>query len=263
MASHQQPGDNPPHDEGALRPRAEGADAGAKARESVASFRTWVLVVAAGIAAGVGSWSATEGVLVSYQASLSPPMKPVPTTEDARLITLARVLSGTAASGAMGGLLGLALGVAGGASRRSIGAAGIAGGVGLLLGLVGGGVVARLVLPILYARLDPQSQDLTIPLLGHAAVWSVSGAVGGLAFGLGAGGRARWKRTLVGGLVGAALAAAVYELVGALAFPTHRTHLPLSATPETRALAQVLVALGTSIGAVLAAGEPGRKPGSS
>ncbi|MCA1685282.1 MAG: hypothetical protein LC745_04740, partial [Planctomycetia bacterium] len=87
------------------------------------TFRAWVLVAAAGIAAGVGSWLATEGVLIVYSASLSPPMKPIPTKEDARLIRLARVNSGTAALGAMGGIVGLALGVTGGATQRSARAA--------------------------------------------------------------------------------------------------------------------------------------------
>jgi hypothetical protein len=121
---------------------------------------------------------------------------------------------------------------------------------------------AWLILPVVFVRMDPQSNDLTVPLLCHAAVWSVAGAAGGFAFGLGVGGRDRGLRTALGGFLGAALASGVYEVVGALAFPTHRTHLPVSTSPETRALAQILIGLGTAVGAVLAMREPTpkRKP---
>jgi len=186
-------------------------------------------------------------------------MKPMPTDEDARQIRLARISSGTVVFGAMGGCLGLALGLAGGASRRSLGAAGMAGALGLVTGAAVAAGVASVGLSVVYTRVDPQSHDLTIPLLYHLAFWSIAGAVGGLAFGLGAGVRGGWIRTAIGGWVGASLATVVYELVGALVFPTHQTQLPLSTSPETRALAQVLVALGAAIGTVLAASSPERK----
>ena len=140
--------------------------------------RTWGLVLAAGIAAGVWSWLATEGVLKAYKPALWPPMKPMPTIDDARQFWLAQVASGTAAFGAMGGLLGLAFGLAGGASRRSVRAAGMAGTVGLLAGSAVVAGVAWAVLPIVYMRLDPQSHDLLIPLLYHEALWSIAGAAG-------------------------------------------------------------------------------------
>jgi hypothetical protein len=203
---------------------------------------------------------ATEQVLKAYRPSLMPPMKPMPTTEDARQIMLARIASGTAAAGAMGGLLGLMFGLAGGASRRSIEAAGVAGAVGLLAGSAVSAAVARTVLPIVYSRVDPQSHDLTIPLLYHEVLWSLAGAVGGLAFGLGVSRRGLWKRTVVGGWVGAVLAIVGFELVGALVFPTHQTQLPLSTSLETRGLANILVGLGAAIGIIWAASDPEGTP---
>ncbi len=240
----------------------EDRTADGRAPGGVATRRTWGLVLAAGVIAGVGSWLAGEGVLRSYQPSLMPGIKPIPTMEDARLILAARVASGTAAFAAMGGLLGLSLGLAGGGSRRSAGSAASAGGVGLLLGAAGVAGVARLILPVIYSRLDPLSGDLVYPLLGHEAIWSVAGAAGGLAFGLGAGGRARWWKTAFGGFIGAALATVVYEFAGALGFPTHRTHLPMAGSPETRAMAQILVAIGAAIGSVMATADPKGKPAS-
>ncbi len=227
-----------------------------------ATRRTWGLVMAAGVVAGVGSWLAGEAVLQAYGSSLRPPMKPVPTMEDARLLLAARVDSGTLAFGAMGGLLGLALGLAGGLARRSARSAASAGAAGLLLGAAGVGGVARVMLPILYTKIDPQADDLMYPLLGHMAIWSVAGVAGGLAFGLGAGGRARWWKTAFGGLVGAALATVVYEFAGALGFATHQAHLPMAGSSATRAMAQVLVAIGTAIGSVMATAPPKGKPAS-
>jgi hypothetical protein len=83
-------------------------------------------------------------------------------------------------------------------------------------------------------------------------MWSTVGAIGGLAMGLGMGGRGRWIRALVGGLVGAAAATIIYEIVGAVAFASDRTDLPVSASVTTRGMAQLLVATLAGVGAALA-----------
>jgi hypothetical protein len=97
-------------------------------------------------------------------------------------------------------------------------------------------------------------------LLGHLGLWSAMGLMGGLAVGLGLGGRGRWWRTMIGGMVGAAIATVVYEFLGALVFPIDGTHQPLADFPKTRALAQILMPLGVAIGALLAASDPKSKP---
>ena len=56
----------------------------------------------------------------------------------------------------------------------------------------------------------------------------------------------------MGGLVGAAAATVVYEFVGALAFASDKTDMPLSASITTRGMAQLLVPLLSALGAVLA-----------
>src|SRR4051794_34224821 len=96
------------------------------------SWRTWALVIVAGVGAGVLSSLATEVVLKAYASQLRPPMKPMPTMEDARQILLARVASGTGIYGLMGGILGLALGLVGGTASRSARAAILAGAMGLV-----------------------------------------------------------------------------------------------------------------------------------
>lgn len=227
----------------------------------VVTGRTWALVIVAGIIAGVGSWLATEAVLKAYQATFVKGPTPYPTPEEMQQSQRIRIVGGSVALAVTGGLLGLALGVAGGASRPSIRAALTAGALGLLVGGTIEGGVARLVLWFSYTRMDLQADDLLGPILCHLVTWSVAGALGGLAFGIG--GRFRWPSTMLGGAVAAALAIVAYDLLGAVLLASHRTHLPHADTPETRALAQVLVSIGTAIGSVVAAHDPKRKPAES
>lgn len=99
-----------------------------------------------------------------------------------------------------------------------------------------------------------------MPLLTVGAIATAVGAAAGLAFGIGLGGRERWGKALVGGLIGAALGTAAYELVGAMAFPTAKTELPISHERLTRAMLHISVAVLASAGAALALGLSPRKP---
>src|SRR5262249_8977291 len=90
---------------------------------------------------------------------------------------------------------------------------------------------------------DPQPNELLLPLLTHGAIWSTVGAIAGLMFGLGLGGKGRWMATLVGGLAGAAAATIIYEIVGALAFASSKTDLPVSSSIASRGMAHLLVAI--------------------
>jgi hypothetical protein len=114
--------------------------------------------------------------------------------------------------------------------------------------------VSLLVLPRFFKTHDPQSQDLVLPLLTLGTICSAVGAAGGLAFGVGLGGRDRWKKTLLGGLVGAALATVVYETIGAIVFATDRTELPISQTYATRIMLHGLVAVWAAVGSALGLG---------
>ena len=124
--------------------------------------------------------------------------------------------------------------------------------LGCVLGTATAGGIARVLVPIVFKRFDPNSSSLVVPLPTHGAIWAGIGADSGLVFAVGLGGRSRWITTLVGGLLGAAPAAIVYENVGALAFSSDHTDLPLSASITTRGMAQFLVAIFSAIGAVLA-----------
>ena len=220
--------------------------------------RLLIFAIFAGLAAGLASDLIGERILSSYQVDLNPPVQQNPNPEDMRRWRDARLYSATLTFTTLGGLLGLALGLAGGLARRSIVASILAALLGFVLGSAAGASISLILVSMFFKNHDPQSGDLLLPLLTHGAIWSVLGAVGGLVFGLGLGGRGRWKLTLVGGLLGAAAATVVYELVGALAFASSKTHLPLSASSTTRGMALLLVASLASIGAVLALRQPRR-----
>lgn len=206
----------------------------------------------AGLIAGLASLLAGEAILGRYQNDLFPALQVHPSPEDMRRFRDARIYSATLTFTTMGGFLGLAMGLAGGSARRSISAGARAAILGLSLGTAAGACMAFFLVSSFYKRHDPQSGDLLLPLLTHGAIWSTMGAIGGLAFGLGVGGRGRWQATLVGGLVGAAAATVVYEFAGALAFASSKSDLPLSSSVTTRGMAHFLVAIFSSLGAVLA-----------
>ena len=161
-----------------------------------------------------------------------------------------------------GAILGGILGLAGGLVRRKALAGLIAALVGAGLGAIAAGAAAHGLLPVYFKNVDPQANDLTYPLLTHGGIWAAAGAAAGLAFGLGAGGRVRWARCAVGGLLGGVFATMFYDLVGAIAFPLDKTSQPVSATMVTRLFAQFAVAAFVAAGAASVAAEAPRRSSS-
>jgi hypothetical protein len=221
--------------------------------------RLMIFAVVAGMLAGLASEFICERIMSSYSTDLSPAPTMIPRPEDMRRWKEARVYTATFTFTTLGGLLGLALGLAGGLARRSVTASSLAATSGFVLGSVAAGVSSLALVSYFYKTFDPNSGDLLLPLLTHTAIWSIVGAVAGLAFGLGIGGRGRWIATLGGGLAGAVAAAIIYEIVGAVAFATSKTEMPLSDSTATRASALLLVASLSSVGAVLALRQPTKR----
>jgi hypothetical protein len=108
-------------------------------------------------------------------------------------------------------------------------------------------------MPIYFRFYDVDKDDLVLSLLIQGGICSAVGAAGGAALGVGVGGRSLTARTLLGGLLGAVAGVAVYQLVGALAFPLDQTTRPISATWATRLFAHLAVATLTAAGAARAA----------
>ena len=203
----------------------------------------WGWTLGAGLLAGLLCWSAGEVAWVRVKSAATPKIVAFPTAENR-----SRMIDDMSSSLAVyfiqqAAILGGVVGLAGGLTRRKpLG--------GLIAALVGGGLgalaaaaAARGLLPVYFRNVDPQSNELTYPLLTHGGIWAAAGAAAGLAFGLGAGGRGRWVRCAVGGLLGGVFATMVYDLVGAFAFPLDKTSQPVSATVVTRLFAQFAVAV--------------------
>jgi hypothetical protein len=168
------------------------------------------------------------------------------------------------ALGLMGATVGLALGLVGGLARQSARAGAAAAALGLVLGAAAGAGTALAVVPLATQVRDRDPGNMTAEmassLLVHGLPWAAIGAAGGLAFGIGFGGRAPAGRGLVGGLLGAVAGAILYEIIGALTLPGSKTLEPVSTTWGIRLLAQFLAVIPTAVGvAALVLNPPDRR----
>ena len=225
--------------------------------------RTWLLVLAAGLFAGLAGFGIGEAAPrffpISYE--LSPEIRrntarlPI---EIERRMGVSRDQSAALAYGGLGMVLGLALGVAGGLARRSPRAAIAAGVLGLVLGGAAGAGTTLALLPFYHATRAAASEadhnnDLALALRTHGGIWLAVGAAAGLALGVGLGGGARTARAIIGGILGAAVAAAIYEFGGAILFPLAETFRPMAVEVIPRLSAHLAVALCVAAGALLLA----------
>ena len=217
--------------------------------------RLWVWAVVAGLLSGLLTWVGGERAWARVNSAQTPKIVAKPTGEDRDRIIHDIVTSIAASFIQQGAILGAVLGLAGGLARGRVVGGVIAGLVGGGLGAIAAGAAALGLLPVYFKNVDPQANDLTYPLLTHGGIWAAAGAAAGLALGLGAGGRGRWARCAIGGLLGGVFATMVYDLVGAIAFPLDKTSQPVSATVVTRFFAQFAVAVFVAIGAALVAAE--------
>jgi hypothetical protein len=220
-----------------------------------------VLALSAGLFAGLAAWLGGERTLDHFSPALEWRIGKVDAVyrlkPTAGSLRVAGTKNAALGFGILGGALGLALGVAGALAGRTPRRAFLAGVTGLTLGALAEAAATLVAVPPYYRAkdLDRSQDDLPLALRTHAGIWSLAGAAGGLAFGLGLGrgGVRRTATAVVGGMMGAGLGAVVFELLGALAFPIEAyTAEPISNTPGSRLLARLLVAVGAAIGVAAA-----------
>ena len=129
-----------------------------------------------------------------------------------------------------------------------------------MAGAVASAAMSAALLPLYnaYRHRDPDaaSRDLLFPVLVQAAIWSCAGAAGGLAYAIGRGERCLWPRAVSGGLSGAVVAAAVYELIGVMAFPDSGIAQFVSWTWPTRLFARLAFGILAAAGIALAIAPP-------
>jgi hypothetical protein len=271
---HSKPDQPTPAPAPAPPPLEAGSDTGhpdpPPAARSRRPARTWCITLGAGLLAGVVSWGVGEATLTTFKPKLEVVHLYGGGTSKESTVkgeAIADTRNATLAFGLLGATLGLVLGIAGGFCGDERGRGVTAGLVGLVVG-GGAGVLASLALvPIFHRKLAENfsSVDLTTPMLVHAGVWAAVGAAGGLAYAMGSGlAKDRTARAVIGGLVGGALGAVAYDLIGVMAFPLADTHRPLSLTWPTRLLARLMVTTLAAAGAtVLASSEDARRTGSA
>jgi hypothetical protein len=226
--------------------------AGSPASVRSGAVRVWAL--GAGAAAALVSWLLIESTLNSFKpkGTATRFMTSTYMIPGAQERATAETWNAVLAMGLMGAAVGLALGLAGGLARQSARASAVAGLLGLVLGAAAGAGAARAAVPLasrVHDR-DPGSMsvEMASSLLVHGLPWAAVGAVGGLAFGVVLGDRARAARGLLGGLLGAIAGAFLYEIIGALALPGARMAEPIAATWGIRLLGQVLAVIPIAAG---------------
>lgn len=225
--------------------------------------RLWRRALLAAVAAALVSWVGGEVGYRKFRATYEDIPRQLQgrqssATPHLRMLTRrAHVHKAMASYGLLGAALGMALGLAGGLASRSAGSAARAAAAGLLLGALAGALPPVALVPRYFRALDQatevsETNDLARALLVHGAVWVAIGLAGGLALGLGTGGRGRPAAAALGGAVGGLVAALLYELVGAFAFPVDRTGLPVADVPALRTLAHLLPSLAVAACATIA-----------
>jgi hypothetical protein len=218
-------------------------DAPPSSRQETPSLRRlWIAALAAGVVAGAVGWLGGEAI----HGIFLPPVRTVSgaeAAEDLKAANIGRKKEANVAFALLGGAVGLALGLAGGASRRSAGGAAFAAVAGLLLGAAAAFGAAVPLIAIANQSGDRMNDDMVFSILLLGGIASAIGLSGGLAFGVGLGDMRRIVPAAFGGLIGAALGTAFYQVFGTLVFPLDQSAAPLPTTGTSRLVARMAVAL--------------------
>jgi hypothetical protein len=219
-----------------------------------------LVAVVAAVFASLLSWGSGETFVAAFKPKRAgDPANPMAVQFDRADLDRSSVKNAALAWAVQGGILSAALGLAGALARRSARAAAPAMLAGLLLGAALGGAAAFGVFTAYFRMLDGNETDLIPSVMAHAGAWAAAGVAAGLAFGIGLGGRDRIARSLIGGVVGAAVGAMLYDVAGSIAFPLGKTSDPVAASAAARLLAHGVSGLAIAAGAALFA-ESGSRP---
>ena len=219
----------------------------------VVPTRPWVLGFFIAIAMALLAWIGGELGYFTAKPGMSTykMMGATITGETSETRFLAEVRTSALTYGAFGALLGLGLGLTGGFSTGRLKSTAVAAILGLLIGGASGVIASSLVLPA-YNRWSIDVRGEPLPSLAmHCGLWLPLAAAAGLAYGLGRGGW-RYAGATLGGMAGGLLGTVIYEVLGALALPLDGTSDPVSATWLARLITFLCLALGCSVGAILA-----------
>jgi hypothetical protein len=240
-------------------PAATSAPASVSAPRPLTPARVWLLTLAAGLISGPASWLIGEAIHYRF----APPTLVVTASSSGGFLSGPEVFRRDMAKrgaqlfeagltfASLGAILGLALGLAGGAVRGPGSSGWIAPSVGAMLGGASGAAASLLILPVYYRLFDPDTNELIVGLATQMVIASCVGSAGGVAFGIGRGERGFAIRALVGGLLGAVAGVLVYQMAGAIAFPLDGTSTPIPVTTSARLFARLAVTILASAGVAM------------
>jgi hypothetical protein len=219
------------------------------------SLRAWILAVAAGIAAGFVAWLASEPAHTAFRPQAFSHQVlgrtyQTPTIESQRESDLKNA---TLVFMILGGLTGLAMGLAGGATAHTVRRGVVIGLAALVAGSTAAALACRAFVPLFFRELVPDVNDLVTPMLLHGGIWAVIGAVGGAAYAIGL--KCRW---LVLNAIGAAclggfLASILFHVIGGVLSAGPDITTPVAESTGLRLLMMMLVTVLVALGAARAA----------
>ncbi len=210
----------------------------------------WSAAFVGAILASLGAGLAgelTNGVFQPEMELVTNPFGKVAPQPTAKTVNAAELRNAIVAHAILGCVTGLSFGLAGGLAAGKLGRGVIVALGAQAIGALAGAVSAWALFRLLYRSLIPDMNDLTTPILVHAAVWAVVGAVGGSAFALAAGHTRLVFRAAAAACVAGFLASATYQLLGTILFPE-------GGATEIVATSRSVRLLGASLFAVLIAG---------
>jgi hypothetical protein len=210
----------------------------------------WAVVFSLASAAGLLAWYGGEKTHRFFQPSEEASSRRFDFGALNRELKLSGTRNAALAFGLLGGCLGLAMSLTPDPAGRTLARASASGLLGLLVGAAAGVAGAYLVIPYHFEYGDPSGTDLGGSVLAHGIMWGLVGLGAGFSYGIS---RSRPDRLVVirsaqGGLIGALVGTAAYELIGGLGFPLARTTDPISALASTRLLACLSIAIGAGLG---------------
>jgi hypothetical protein len=225
-----------------------------------AHLRSWTIVLAAGLVAGVLAWVAgelTHGFFRPrrYSVEIMGMVSMQPSKESRRAADIANA---TLSSAILGSVAALTMGLAGGLIVHTPLRGAIIGLGAQALGAFAGAAASLALIPILYWELVPDSNDLLTPIMIHGGIWSAIGAVCAMAF---AAGMSRWRQLPLAILfagTGASTASVIFHLLTGILFPGSSSAEAVGGSAVVRLLATSLVTVLVAIG--VGRGTLGRVP---
>jgi hypothetical protein len=229
---------------------------GAKAPVAVAAsasrgrWRSWTILLAAGLVAGLVAWVAGEWTHGHFRArTYSVEVMGIKSMQPSRESQKAADIANAAlASAILGSMTALTMGLAGGLTVRAPWRGAIVGLGAQVVGAFAAAGASLALIPIFFRQLVPDSNDLLTPILIHGGIWTAIGVVGGIAFAAGMNSWRHLPAAVFFACVGAFTASIIFHVLTGMLFPHSSSAEPVGGSAVVRLLATSLVTVLVAIG---------------